>query len=427
MLKTFLFINFQHLNNLSEVAEYFNIMDINIIKSAEDYVFNLLKHEIHISFLYHNCVHTDRVYRSLNEILDNTQVSENDKYILKLATLFHDTGYIKTRDGHEEEGAKIAEQFLKKHKVAPEIIAEVSRYILATKFNEPPKNNLEEIIKDADCSHFGKEYFEEASELLRQEYELQNIKTYTTPEWIEENLTFLTDKHQFFTDYALNNWQPQKEKNILALTKKRKKRKRKKNLEQLKAKYKAQYKAQYKDESPERAIQTFYRVALRNHIKLSDIADTKANILLSVNAVVISLLISNLVTKLDNPKNAYLVIPTMIFIIFSVISMILSIIATKPNVTRGEFSREDVINKNVNLSFFGNFHKMKLTEFRWAITELVQDKDYLYDALTMDLYFLGKVLDRKYRLLRMTYIVFMIGIIASVISFLAAINSQMIW
>jgi len=402
-------------------------MNSDIIKIAEDYVFNLLKHELHASFLYHNYVHTERVYRSLNEILDNSQISENDQTVLKLAALFHDTGYIKTRDDHEEESAKIAEQFLKTQKATPEIIAQVTRYILATKFYEPPKNNLEKIIKDADCSHFGKEYFQEASEFLRQEYELQNIKTFTNAEWIEENLSFLTEKHQFYTDYALNNWLPQKEKNITDLTKAKKKRKLKQNQEKLKAKYNAQYKAQYKDESPERAIQTFYRVALRNHIKLSDIADTKANILLSVNAVVISLLISNMVTKLDNPNNSYLITPVFIFIIFSLVSMILSIIATKPNVTRGEFSREDVINKNVNLSFFGNFHKMKLGEFKWAITELVQDKDYLYDALTMDLYYLGKVLDRKYRLLRLTYTVFMIGIIASVLSFIVAINTQMNW
>lgn len=169
-------------------------------------------------------------------------------------------------------------------------------------------------------------------------------------------------------------------------------------------------------------MQTFYRVALRNHIKLSDIADTKANILLSVNAIIISVVLANLISKLDT--NPYLTWPTVIFTLFCVISMILSIIATRPNVTSGEFTKEDVKNQKVNLSFFGNFHKMELDEYEWAIKELVQDKDYIYKALTKDLYFLGKVLERKYRLLRITYTVFMIGIITSLISFGIAVKNN---
>ena len=161
---------------------------------------------------------------------------------------------------------------------------------------------------------------------------------------------------------------------------------------------------------------------MRNHIKLSDIADTKANILLSVNAIIISLVLANLIAKLDT--NEYLVYPTAIFTLFSVISMILSIIATRPNVTSGQFTKEDVKNKNVNLTFFGNFHKMELKEFEWAINELLKDKDYVYTSLTKDLYFLGKVLERKYRILRITYTIFMSGIIISVIAFGIAVKTS---
>ena len=97
--------------------------------------------------------------------------------------------------------------------------------------------------------------------------------------------------------------------------------------------------------------------------------------------------------------------------------MVMSILATKPNVTSGEFTDEDVANKNVNLLFFGNFHKMELSKYSWAMKELVKDRDYIYDSLTKDLYYLGVVLERKYRLLRWTYTVFMIGMILSVLVF----------
>jgi len=76
----------------------------------------------------------------------------------------------------------------------------------------------------------------------------------------------------------------------------------------------------------------------------------------------------------------------------------------------------------VNLLFFGNFHKMKLDEFEWAMSEMMKDRDYLYSSLTKDLYFLGLVLNRKYNLLRLTYSVFLVGIIMSVISFAVAFH-----
>ncbi|MFD1616347.1 Pycsar system effector family protein [Gelatiniphilus marinus] len=387
-----------------------------LIKNTEDFVFNLFKNELDQSFIYHNYTHTNRVLRSTREIIENTNVTKKDAEILELAALLHDTGYTKTRTGHEEESVKIASAFLKEQGANTTTIKGVTECIMATKITDAPKTKLGKIIRDADSSHFGKKYFNEASEFLRKELEIQGIATYTPSEWVSENIKVLTKKHEFFTDYALKNWQARKEKNLAKLIKTKKKRKRKLNTEDLKAKYKAQYKS----ESPERGIQTFYRVALRNHIKLSDIADTKANILLSVNAIIISLVLSNLISKLDSPSNSYLIYPTLIFVVSSVISMILSIIATRPNVTSGEFTKEDVEQKRVNLTFFGNFHKMKLEEYQWAITELLKDKEYVYSSLTKDLYFLGKVLDRKYRILRTTYTIFMLGMVISVIAFIVS-------
>ncbi len=244
---------------------------------------------------------------------------------------------------------------------------------------------------------------------MRQELKIKNIKEYTPEEWTKANIEMFTVKHRYYTTYAQENWKPKKDSNLNDLTKARKKAK--------KARKKEKIKMELKDASPEKGIQSMYRIALRNHIKLSDIADTKANILLSVNAIVISLALANLIPKLENESNAHLIYPTAVFVLFAMISMVMSIIATRPNVTRGEFNKEDVRQKKVNLLFFGNFHKMKLEDYEWAIGEMLQDKEYIYSALTKDLYFLGVVLDRKYKLLRMTYNVFMIGIIISVITF----------
>jgi predicted metal-dependent HD superfamily phosphohydrolase len=389
----------------------------SLIEDTQEYVFNLLSDKLPNTFIYHNYTHTQRVVKSTKELIENSKISKEESHILELTALLHDIGYTVSSENHEAESVKLAQAFLKEKGVEEDIIKAVSSCIMATKFDEEPTNKLEEIIRDADASHFGKKYFNEASEFLRKELELRGIKNYTPAEWRAENIKVLTE-HSFYTEYALKKWQPRKEKNLAKLMGKKKKRKKKLDVEKLKAKYKAQY----KNESPERGVQTFYRTALRNHIKLSDIADTKANILLSVNAIIISVVLANLISKLDT--NPYLTWPTIIFLSFCVISMVLSIIATRPNVTSGEFTKEDVENQEVNLSFFGNFHKMELKEFEWAIGEMVKDKDYIYKALTKDLYFLGKVLERKYRLLRITYTVFMIGIITSLISFAIAVKDN---
>ncbi|MAP55545.1 Pycsar system effector family protein [Altibacter sp.] len=383
----------------------------DIVEAADQFVLNLFKEKLPNTFVYHNYTHSKRVYKSINEIIEDSQINVKDATVLRLAALLHDTGYTVTREGHEEESVKIATEFLESQGADPEIIEGVNKCIMATKFKGTPDGPLEEMIRDADSSHFGKDYFEEASEFLRQEYKSQGIQKFSPREWRDENIKVLIEKHQFYSDYALRNWQKQKEDNLANLIKSRKKDKKRLKREDLKA----QLKMKYKDASPDRGIQTFYRTALRNHIKLSDIADTKANILLSVNAIVISVILANLFSKFDT--NPYLIWPTAVFVVSSAVTMILAVIATRPNVTRGEFTKEDVENKSVNLTFFGNFHKMELKQYQWAIGELLNDRDYIYSSLTKDLYFLGKVLDRKYRILRLTYTIFVVGTIISIIAF----------
>ncbi|MGB2759914.1 MAG: Pycsar system effector family protein, partial [Maribacter stanieri] len=359
--------------------------------------------------LYHNLRHTQRVVDSTKELIEGENIKDNESELLLVAAWFHDLGYTITYHNHEEHSCKLAKEFLTENNYPTPFIEQVCSLIMATKKNYSPANELEKIMRDADSSHFHIKNFMATTELLREELSLLGIQSNTPVDWREENIKLLRTKHRFYTDYAIRTWQKGKDKNIKRLIKAKKK-----NNELVK---KENLKAHFKGELPDRGIQTLYRVTLQSHLKLSDIADTKANILLSVNAIIVSMALANLVPKLDNPSNDYLFYPTFLFIVFSVVSMVMSIIATRPNVTSGQFTEEEVTSKKVNLLFFGNFHKMKLEEYNWAMTELIKDKDYIYSSLTKDLYFLGIVLERKYRILRWTYTVFMTGMIISVIVF----------
>jgi len=385
-----------------------------IIEKTESFTTDLLTNILDSKYLYHNLTHTLRVVKSSEEIINYLNLSAKDSETLILAAWLHDTGYTKGSEGHEEKSCAIAKDFLEKQGYSTDGIKEVLDIIMATKRYHVPKTVKEQIIRDADASHFGQKSYMETCELLREELSLLGIAEYSQKEWLNANLEMLNKEHSFNTNYAKEHWQPGKDKNIKRLKKERKSEKEVAKKEELKAKYKS--------ENPDRGVQTLFRVTLKNHLTLSNIADTKANILLSVNAIIISVVLSNLIPKLDNPSNSYLIYPTIIFVAFSVVSMIMAVLATRPNVTSGEFTKEDVKNKKVNLLFFGNFHKMKLPDYEWAIQELVKDKEYIYSSLTKDLYFLGLVLNRKYNILRNTYTIFMIGIVISVIAFAIAFH-----
>ncbi|VXC18347.1 MULTISPECIES: Pycsar system effector family protein [Chryseobacterium] len=383
---------------------------MSTLDKAKNYVENLFKDKLSSVYFYHNFIHTTYAVQKADEIIKHTNLSEVDREKVLLALWFHDVGFTDCNaEGHEERGAAIMKDFLKKDNFSEEYINEVSRLILSTEKYHQPQDLLEMIMKDADFSHFASPFYNDSAEALRKEWELTGGMCFSNDEWNEMNVDFLKNKHKYFTDYAKENWEPLKLKNVKKLEKKmdkmdKEERPKKENSDK-------------KDQKSDRSVDTLFRVTLNNHTRLSDIADSKANILLSVNAIIISVCLSVLVPKLDTPKNAHLIIPTFFLLISSVLTIIFAILSTKPNVTKTTFTNQDIKDRKVNLLFFGNFHQMEFNHYLSSMHDLIKDRDYIYDSMVKDLYYLGKVLDRKYKLLSVTYQIFMAGIIISVLSF----------
>ncbi len=137
--------------------------------------------------------------------------------------------------------------------------------------------------------------------------------------------------------------------------------------------------------------------------------------MISVNSIIISLILSFVVARLEYYPQ--FMIPAVLLTAVCVAAITFAILATRPSVTGGRFTEDDIRTKKTNLLFFGNFHKMELDEYNWAMNELLKDRDYIYGSMIKDVYFLGVVLARKYRLLRISYNIFMFGLIISVIAF----------
>lgn len=173
-----------------------------------------------------------------------------------------------------------------------------------------------------------------------------------------------------------------------------------------------------KAERPEKGIETMFRITSSNNQRLSDMADKKAHILITVNAIILSAIISLVLRRLD--ENSYLTIPTIILLSICLASMVVSIISTRPAVPHGTFTEADMEKKNVNLLFFGNFYKMGLEEYARGMFAVMDDREFLYNSLVRDVYGQGAVLGKKYELLRLAYNIFMYGLIAAVTAFIAA-------
>ncbi|RXM37830.1 phosphohydrolase [Chryseobacterium sp. CH21] len=390
---------------------------MSILQKAKNYVEILFKDKLSSVYFYHNFIHTAYTVNKAEEIMKNTPVSEEDQEKVLVALWFHDTGYIECALNHEERSVEVMKAFLHQENYPENYIADVEKLILATKIHYEPQNLLEKIVKDADFSHFAGHDYSDISDALRKEWELTNVRCFSNEEWNAGNLDMLKNKHTFYTDYAKENWEPLKKKNIKKIEKKLEKEEEKKENK------KESSEGKKEKEKSDRSVDTLFRVTLNNHTRLSDIADSKANILLSVNAIIISVCLSVLVPKLDAPKNSHLILPSFILLLSSVLTIIFAILSTKPNVTKTTFTSQDIVNRKVNLLFFGNFQQMLFDDYHNAMKDLIKDRDYIYDSMVKDLYYLGKVLNRKYKLLSITYKIFMAGIIISVLSFGAAFLS----
>ena len=170
-----------------------------------------------------------------------------------------------------------------------------------------------------------------------------------------------------------------------------------------------------------RGYDSLYRITARNQINLSGIADNKANILISLNALLVSAVITFVFTQLGTI--GFLAIPSIITVGFSLSSIAFAVIATRPHILPGKFKMKDFYDKKTNLIFYGNFYNMDYDEYDRAVRDMLKDQELLFSNLNRDQYELGKILGRKFRLLHYAYTIFLYGFIISTLAFIVALFS----
>ena len=381
----------------------------SLYKKTEAYVTEMFHKNQPTALYLHNLNHTEGVVKRANEISGHYNLSEEEMAIVFVSAWFHDTGYLFEKAAqHELKSVELMKQFLHQQQLTDELILKIEKCILATRAPRNPLELTEEILCDADTYQFGmKEEFKKTNVLAFKELQEETGFELTKKQFDEGTIKMLSN-HKYYTSYCKDLLNEVKKDNIKKI-KKGLKKEPKTDIDEREITEK---------DGTTKGMQTMLRLTSSNHIQLSEMADSKANILISVNAIIISVILGVLLRKLQT--DPYLTIPTITFLASSVITIVIAILATRPKLNAGTFEDEDVVNKKTNLLFFGNFHKMTSLQYETAMRTMMKDSDYLYSSIVQDIFHLGQVLGKKYKLLRLAYNIFMFGIIISVIAFTIA-------
>lgn len=377
-------------------------MAMPLLSAAEAYITERLMNGLGPDHQYHNLQHTLEVTAIARQLGQMANLPPAELEILSLAALFHDTGFVLTYTGHELASRQLAREFLETQNYPSDHLEQVLRCIDATAAGIQPSGLLECILCDADLSSIGRDQYLNRLAALRHEWEVFRLEHYTDEEWYRLNYRFLK-KQNFYTPVARKEFAEQHAENTQMLKSMAKKTKN----------------TEASEEAPlsNRTAQMIFKTALRNHIDLSNLADNKANIMLSVNAGIIA--ISVPLAGQQMQQAPYLMIPLICLLVTCLTSMLFATLATRPIKMAGTTSPEQIKRGESNLFFFGNFFGMSYNEYKEGIQVILND-GHLNDSIMRDLFFLGKSLGTKYRQLRACYLIFMVGIALTVASFLVA-------
>lgn len=178
-------------------------------KGAVTRVIDELKNHLSPNLVYHGYQHTLDVLEAVEIIADKEQVGNSDKQLLLAAAAYHDCGFLRSNDQHEEMSCAIAQEWLPEYGFTKRQIEVVQEMIMATIIPQNPKNHLEQVLCDADLYYLGGDDYDKISRGLYEEI-LFHTNTMSESEWLEVQIEFLESQH-YWTNHCINTRTKQKE------------------------------------------------------------------------------------------------------------------------------------------------------------------------------------------------------------------------
>jgi len=181
-------------------------------KHIYDRIVDKLEKHLNPKLVYHTLDHTVLVMGWAQELAERENVTDREFTLVQLAALFHDTGFLISREEHEMRSCEIARAELANEDLTHTELDTICGMIMATKIPQSPKNHLDRILVDSDLYYLGTDDYDKYSNLLFEEIKHFN-PSFTQEKWKQVQIEFL-ETHQYSTDFAKNNLEPAKQEHL---------------------------------------------------------------------------------------------------------------------------------------------------------------------------------------------------------------------
>ena len=289
--------------------------DIDIIE-VQSYIENLFNGQLPEGISYHDLEHTRYVAEQVRIIGKASGLSELEQGIAETAAWFHDIGFLNSTEDHETESQKMAREYLASNDVPEDFIQRVHGCIEATRMPQDPGDDpVSAVVCDADMAYLSEDFYIERTMLLREEWNNTREKKLSKKDYYIETIE-LFNNHRFYTEYAMHNLTPGKFMNFQVLLDRlsRLSDRSAKDLKKIKSENKKLNRKLQQEKLPGRGVESMFRLTARNQINLSAIADNKANILISINSIILTVFVSMGIVRVADYPN--FVIPGIVFFVF---------------------------------------------------------------------------------------------------------------
>jgi len=404
----------------------------HIYEEAKNYASNIIINYPE-RMVYHDMNFAKRYEAYINNICTNTDFSKEDIMLAKIGAWLISASYEDvqpkfTKNGIPdsnvlEEIKKTAETFFEQEPLDEKYKKPLMLALSEINFPDIPETKLGMLLADGMTADIIMGNGKKRMKKIYQEILLKDVNL-SRSKWYDMVLNFASS-FKFHLPYCKEEFQPKLDQFILDLQKERKSLEKsadlalKKELNisdtELKELKKNLRGVKGRDA---RGIQTIFRTTSKNHYTLNEMVDRKASIMITVNSIILSLVLGGVIgQELQNATTMQKVqfIPILILTLASVGSIILAILAIRPDKTHGQFTEDEIRNKGGNLLFYGNFHDMRERDYEWAFLQMMNDQDYMYGSMIKDIYYLGLILDKKYALLRKSLTIFLVGLVLAVL------------
>ncbi|MEA3495268.1 MAG: HD domain-containing protein [Bacteroidota bacterium] len=182
-------------------------------RQVKKYIIDKLVKELDPSLTYHGVHHSLDVLESALRIAKFEKITDDEEiFLLSTAALFHDVGFLKTYENHEEVSCEFAREILPLYDYSLAQIDKISELIMATMIPQSPKSHLGEILCDADLDYIGRDDFVPIGDTLFKELITFN-KIQSEEQWNNIQISFI-GKHKYFTSFSKKFRQPKKIENL---------------------------------------------------------------------------------------------------------------------------------------------------------------------------------------------------------------------